>query len=104
MKYGRRDLAFRLPGHWPVEVLSQPRSTPAGTAREIIEEALDNPASGPRLEEMVRPGEKAAVVISDRTRQWQRPDLTAAAVLSRLNRAGLPDRDIFLVIAAGMHR
>ena len=56
------------------------------------------------MEEMIRPGEKTALVISDRTRQWQRPDLTAAAVLSRLSRAGLPDRDIFLVIAAGMHR
>jgi lactate racemase len=104
MKYGRRDLTFCLPGHWPVEVLSPPCSTPAGADWQIIEEALDNPLGSSRLEDIARPGEKAAIVVSDRTRQWQRPDLSAAAVLARLKRAGLPDRDIFIVIATGMHR
>lgn len=68
-----------------------------------IQHALGHPIGSPRLEEIVRPGESVAIVVNDVTR-LVRSDLFLPVLLGALNRAGIPDRDIFIVFALGTHR
>ncbi len=76
------------------------------TERSGVEEviwSLDHPIGTPRLEEICRKGERVAIVASDITRPLP-SYMILPAVLERLNRAGVPDRDITLVFALGSHR
>jgi nickel-dependent lactate racemase len=45
-----------------------------------------------------------AVVASDITRAWARFDIFLPHILNELNRAGVPDIDIVLIVALGAHR
>lgn len=66
--------------------------------------ALDNPIDSPPLRELVNPGEKIAITVSDITRGWQRNHLTLPILIDYLGEAGITDEDITIVIAVGAHR
>ncbi|MDO4548891.1 MAG: nickel-dependent lactate racemase [Clostridia bacterium] len=68
-----------------------------------VERALSNPIGSGRVEEIVKPGERIAIITSDITR----PMPTYAvmpALLKRLYGAGVRPEDITLVFALGSHR
>ena len=70
---------------------------------EEVVHALANPIGTPRLREIVKPGEKIAVVTSDITRPvptWR----IMPALLDELYAAGARPEDITLVFALGSHR
>lgn len=70
---------------------------------QVITQALDNPIGTPRLEDMVRPGQKLVIIIDDITR----PTPTARILghlLSRLNRVGIADDRILIFAGLGTHR
>lgn len=71
--------------------------------REHIEYALDHPIGAGPLEEAVRPGDKVCILISDITRRWHQPSAYLPILVERLNRAGIPDRDILILCATGTH-
>ncbi|MGB4337130.1 MAG: nickel-dependent lactate racemase [Bacillota bacterium] len=66
--------------------------------------ALDSPIGTPPLEQMVEPGESCAIAVSDITRLWIGTRHFLPAIVERLNRAGVPDERITLVLARGTHR
>ncbi len=66
-------------------------------------EALAQPIGTLPLRNIVKPGERIAIVVNDITR-LTRTDLFLPAVIAVLNQAGIPDRDIFIVFALGIHR
>lgn len=82
----------------------QSNPVPGGPAGEAaVREALARPIGTPRLRELVRPGEKIAVVTSDVTRPmptWKVMPL----LLDELYAAGVRREDIVLVFALGSHR
>jgi nickel-dependent lactate racemase len=64
---------------------------------------LDVPLGTPPLEEMVRPGQQVLILSDDNTRPtpvWK----ILPPVLERLQRAGVAEADIEILIAAGTHR
>lgn len=68
-----------------------------------VRRALESPIGSPRLREIVRPGEKIALVTSDITRPmptWK----VMPALLDELYAAGVRPEDITLVFALGSHR
>lgn len=73
------------------------------SAEEAVRGALENPIGSPRLRDIVKPGEKIAIVTSDITRP-----LPTYAVMPFLFKefeaAGVSDKDITLVFALGSHR
>lgn len=84
--------------------LVEPRAPVAAASEEdLIKQALENPVGTPKLEELLRPGERVAIVVSDITRRT-RSELFLPIILEALNRAGIPDRDAFIVFALGNHR
>lgn len=73
------------------------------TGEEEVRRALARPIGSPRLKDLVKPGEKIAVVTSDITRPM--PTYTVMpALLDELYEAGVKAEDITLVFALGSHR
>ena len=73
------------------------------TGEAEVARALQEPIGTPRLREIVRPGEKIAVVTSDITRPM--PTAKAMpALLDELYAGGVRPEDITLVFALGSHR
>jgi nickel-dependent lactate racemase len=68
-----------------------------------VQEALERPIGTPPLREVVRPGERVAIIVNDITR-LTRTELLLPPIVNTLNAAGVPDRDMFIVFALGIHR
>jgi nickel-dependent lactate racemase len=66
-------------------------------------EALENPIGSAPLRRIVRSGERVAIVVNDITR-LTRTDLILPPIIETLNAVGVPDRDIFIVFALGIHQ
>lgn len=101
--YNKTTLQYNLPDENLLGVLL-PNETPAALTGEAeVKRALQNPIGTPRLSEIVRPGEKIAIVTSDITR----PMPTYAVlphVAEELALAGVRDEDVTIVFALGIHR
>lgn len=77
---------------------------PRGLMNEAeVVRALEHPIGTPRLKEIVRPGEKIAIVTSDITRPCPTYRIMPA-LLDELYAAGCRAEDITLVFALGSHR
>ena len=70
---------------------------------EEVVRALENPIGTPRLREIVKPGEKIAIITSDITRPCPTYRIMPA-LLDELYAAGCRREDITLVFALGSHR
>ena len=70
---------------------------------EEVIHALENPIGTPRLREIVKPGDRIAIITSDITRPM--PTYTVMPLLlNELYAAGVDKKDIVLVFALGSHR
>ncbi len=76
---------------------------PVADEAAAIGEALAHPIGTAPLDRIVHPGERVALIVNDITR-LTRSDLMLPAVVETLNRAGVPDEDILVVFALGIHR
>ncbi len=65
--------------------------------------AIRNPIESLPLSDIVKPGDKVAIVVSDITRLVGTAEFLPV-VLNELNAVGVGDKDIAVVIAAGTHR
>ncbi|MEM4519535.1 MAG: nickel-dependent lactate racemase [Sulfolobales archaeon] len=70
---------------------------------KAISEAVKTPIGCKPLSELLRPGMKVVIVADDITRATPR-DKILPVLLNELNKAGIPDNDITVVIALGTHR
>lgn len=76
---------------------------PIADETAAVYQAIERPIGTPPLREIVRPGERVAIVVNDITR-LTRTDMLLPPIVKTLNEAGIPDRDIFIVFALGIHR
>jgi len=103
LAYGRQRVNADLPARNYLGTLA-PRPAPtlddpaAATAA-----ALRAPIAAPPLAALARPGMRVTVMVNDITRVV-RTDAFLPAVLDELNRAGVPDADVTLLMANGTHR
>ncbi len=75
----------------------------AGRPEALLRDALAHPVGGPRLRDLVRSGQGVVVVTSDLTRPCPSARLLPP-VLDELAAAGVPDEDVSIVAALGLHR
>lgn len=102
--YGKSKLKVVLPEDKVLYNLGG-REVPAITdIWYAAKEAMRNPIGSKPLREIVQPGESVAIVVSDITRSWIRSSEFLPAIVDELNFAGIPDKDIFIVISTGSHR
>ena len=70
---------------------------------EEVERALNNPIGSDRVENLVKVGDKVCIITSDITRPMP-SKICLPPLLERLNKAGIPDKDILIVFGLGSHR
>lgn len=74
---------------------------PGAFERAVTEECIGTPP----LKQLISPGEKVTVVISDITRHWMRQDKVCELLVKYLNETmGVPFADITVLVALGTHR
>lgn len=83
---------------------AEPGNLPAAAdAGELLRSSLSRPFGAPPLAHSVRPGQKVVIVSDDNTRRTP-TQIIVPLLLDELNRAGIPDSDIQIVISSGTHR
>ncbi|HOQ99081.1 MAG TPA: nickel-dependent lactate racemase [Anaerolineae bacterium] len=76
---------------------------PAANMAGVLRRALANPIGAPTLGHLVHPGQRAIIIADDNTRVTPTKQILPV-LLDELNRAGIPDSDIQVIIASGTHR
>ena len=103
LRYGRGEMQTVLPRGSRAEVL-HPRSLPVkGDIAEEIRRALEHPIGSEPLHCLARDRQDAVVLACDLTRDV--PDsIIIPQILDELNRGGIPDERITVMVAGGAHR
>jgi nickel-dependent lactate racemase len=101
--YGSREITFRIPEHNFSEYLAPNIPTLPESDYSETKQALDNPIGADKIENIVNPSDKVAILCEDITRYAQ-TSVILSVLVSRLNEAGVPDSNIKIVMALGSHR
>ena len=104
LKYGKTQLSLTIPEEQIVCEILGKEYPPIPDLIGAVKTALQHPIDSPPLREVVRPNEKVVITVSDITRAWQRMDLILPVMLDELNAAGVPDKNITILIVVGGHR
>ena len=110
VEYGREILAIRVPPN--CDILTMKRIPVLPDPGMAFREALSHPLGSPTLEEIIRSKGKpvaelkAAVTVSDITRPvpYRGNNGLLRPLLNHLESAGIPRKNIVIVIGNGMHR
>jgi len=100
LKYGSTSVPCHLPGARLLQMKEIAKPLPA---TKLVSEALNNPISSLPLADIVKPGEDVVIVTSDITR-YSASEVYLPLVVDELNRCGIDDTNISIVIALGIHR
>lgn len=103
LPYGGRLLPLEIPEGISVEVLRPNCVRLPPDEGALLKEAFAHPTGTPRLEEIAKPGQRVAVLIDDITRTTP-TERILPLVVDRLNKAGVDDKDILVIVALGSHR
>ena len=101
--FGKGTQAVNVPDKNVIGILTPNEVTVDLTGEAEVRRALENPIGSPRLKDIVKPGEKIAVITSDITRPCPSYKMMPA-LLDELYAAGIAREDITLVFALGSHR
>ncbi len=104
LPYGDGEYPLELSGGEVKNVLEGIPLPVAESEEEEVARALEAPIDSAPLSELVKEGEKVCIIVGDMTRLWVRHHVLLPPIVDALNRAGVPDRDIFIVSATGDHR
>lgn len=102
--YGRGVQEVELPEERILQVINGNEVPKLEDVKAATIESLRNPIGSEPLQKVVVKGDKVGIVVSDVTRCWIQVDKFLPVILDELNLAGIPDEDIFIVIAQGTHR
>ena len=103
LPYGKKHIGLKLPEKGYVGTFQPTTLPPHASETELIERALDAPIASFALEQKVTPAMGVVIITSDNTRPCPNSVLLPP-VLNRLNAGGVPDENITVVIALGLHR
>ena len=103
LAYGHHTISLEIPESNLLGVFRPQAAADTASEESVISECMTNPIGMPPLRELVRKGQKIAIVTSDLTRPTPSERLLPA-ILEELAAAGIPDEDVFIVMALGLHR
>ena len=104
LKYGKGEVAFAVPEEQLLyELVGRERKAPTDLSA-AYRFALDHPIDSPPLKELLKSGDKIAIMVSDITRGWQRNSEILPQLLEYLQAAGISYDDMTVIIAVGAHR
>jgi nickel-dependent lactate racemase len=103
LPYGNTETTFSMPQRNLLGVFSPNESTPVADPAAEIRRALREPLGGLPLAEDARGAKRVVIAADDLTRQTPNA-LILPIVLDELNRAGVADARVTVLIALGTHR
>ncbi|TET86979.1 MAG: nickel-dependent lactate racemase [Desulfobacteraceae bacterium] len=101
--YGKKEIEIVISSRNYLGTLTANYHTGVTDDETEILSAMDRPVGTAKLSEMVRKGMKIVIVVNDVTRPTPTPKLMPP-ILRELEKGGIPDRDITVLIATGSHR
>jgi nickel-dependent lactate racemase len=101
LPYGERGLDVEVPD--TATVLLPEQTPPIPDADAAVRAAIAAPLGSPPLSRIARPGQKAAIVVSDVTRPVPNA-VILPPILDTLEAAGVARGDITIVVGTGLHR
>lgn len=104
LRSGREAVRFDLPVAAEVVTIEAAARPSATGFLSQLRDALDHSTCGPALKNIIRTGDKVAIVTSDITRLAYRTDVYLQAVVAAIVSAGAKTEDITIVMATGTHR
>ncbi|KIX13784.1 nickel-dependent lactate racemase [Dethiosulfatarculus sandiegensis] len=104
LKYGKSKICFDLPEESLLCELVGANQPAIEDLQKAYKHCLDHPIDSPPLSEKLKPNDKVVIAVSDITRAWQRSNKTLPILLEYLNKAGITDEQITIIIAVGGHR
>jgi len=72
--------------------------------QQIVKDALANPLGMPRIYDSIKPGYKVTIAMDDCTRPARPRQVMLPIIIEELNKAGVPDADITLLLGNGNHQ
>ncbi len=105
LKYGKGTVSFDVSGAESVDTLLE-NEMPVidDLERELLHGLGDGAINSPPLRELVSSGDKICIIISDLTRFWMRQDIVCELLVRELEKLGIKDEDIAVLVALGTHR
>jgi lactate racemase len=101
--YGSSTQSAEFPANWNIVPLTMSKPAIASRSeRDIVLSALQQPVDSPGLTEMLKRGNKLAVIVSDKTRKC-RTDVFLPCLLDIVEEAGIPREAVTIVFANGTH-
>jgi len=104
LKYGREIVKGKLPLSNCQELLPKPCKAAITDLSAHLRQKLNHPTKGPALNEIVKPGERVVILVSDITRLWNRTRDYLPTILAYLEECSIEPSDICILIARGCHR
>ncbi len=102
-KYGSGTVELALPSNGRIEELHGPVKPAVSDIPQALEQALEHPINQQPLAQWLQPGKPVTLIISDMSRFWMRQDRVIPHLVDYMNRAGIPDKDILILVANGTH-
>ncbi|MCE5303648.1 MAG: nickel-dependent lactate racemase [Planctomycetaceae bacterium] len=103
LEYGRNGLDVELPDRNVVGCLHYHPAEPLADPDRAVRQVLEHPTGAAPLAQLARGRRNACVVIADVTRPVPNRVLLPP-ILETLEAAGIPRREILILVATGMHR
>jgi lactate racemase len=100
---GNRMIELNLPDGVEVTVVNNKPMPILPDVKTAIRDAILHPVGSKRLSSMVRPGQKAAVIVTDVTRKLPE-EFILPLLLEELQAGGIGPENITVVVATGTHR
>jgi len=100
---GKKIIFLEVPDHIPVQWVESRKMTPVPDVERAVEDALQRPIKSPRLRDLVKPGQKVALIVTDITRKLPE-EIIVPLLIKELEAGGIRKRDVTAVVATGTHR
>jgi nickel-dependent lactate racemase len=100
---GKRKIELEVSEQVPLQYVESRKMATVPDVKKAVEEALSHPIGTPRLREMVRPGQKVALVVTDISRKLPE-EIILPLLLQELLAGRIAKTDITAVVATGTHR
>lgn len=104
LPYGKSEKHFNLPAETEINYITAKPLVPIKNFKEYILQKLEHPTDTRPFKEIFKKGEKVVIVVSDITRLWVRSYDFLPVIINELNKLGISDDDISIVMSTGDHR
>src|SRR4030042_2297784 len=100
---GKKLIPIQTPDHVPVQWVESRRLETTSDVKGAVEDALRHPIGSKQLRDLVKPGQKVALVVTDITRKLPE-EIIVSLLLKECQSGGIAKTDITAVVATGTHR